>query len=396
MVSPFLDKGHGTERIVSEWISRLVEDFEIHVYSQHVEDVDLSRIIWHRIPRLRGPLLFNFLWWFAANRMWRVWDRRFRGLRHDLVFSPGINCLDADAISVHIVFGEFFRRVRRELQFRRNPVQFWPRLLHRRLYYRLAIALERLAYPNPEIPLIHMARKTAMDIGRFYQRLDCSRILYVGLDHAAYNPARCAMLRTDARKQLGLSTERFALLMIGNDWHNKGIRVLLEALVLLRSQPIDLLIVGREDPAPFRQMALGHALKDRTRFLPPRKDVEFYYAAADAYAGPSLEDAYSLPPSEAMACGLPVIVSAACGVSEIITDGSDGLILADPTDAGNLAAMIRRLYSDREFRARLGKKAAETAQQYTWDRNAHDLAAIFKGILRRKASPAEHYLEQAL
>lgn len=40
VVSPFLDKGHGTERIVLEWISRLVEDFEIHVYSQRVKDVD--------------------------------------------------------------------------------------------------------------------------------------------------------------------------------------------------------------------------------------------------------------------------------------------------------------------------------------------------------------------
>lgn len=97
-----------------------------------------------------------------------------------------------------------------------------------------------------------------------------------------------------------------------------------------------------------------------------------------------------------MACGLLVIVSAACGVSEIITDGSDGLVLADSTDADTLAAMIHRLYSEKEFRSGLGKKAAERAQQYTWDRNAHDLAAIFKGILRKKASAAAHTLEQAL
>ena len=396
VVSPFLDKGHGTERIVVEWISRLAEDFEIHVYSQYVKDVDLAQIVWHRIPRLPGPLLFSFLWWFAANRLWRVWDRRFRGLRHDLVFTPGINCLDADVISVHIVFGEFLRRVGPELQFRRNPVRLWPQLLHRRLYYRLAIGLETLAYPNPDITLIHMARKTAMDIERFYRRLDPGPILYVGLDHAAYNPARCSMLRTDARRKLGLSAERFAVLMIGNDLRNKGFRVLLEALAALRSLPVDLLIVGREDPAPFREMALNQALGDRVRFLPRRKDVEFYYAAADAYAGPSLEDAYSLPPAEAIACGLPVIVSATCGVSEIITHGSDGLVLADPTDSTTLADMIRRLYSDTEFRTRLGKRAAETAQQYTWERNAHDLASIFNAILRRKGSPAVHSLEQAL
>ena len=40
VVSPFLDKDHGTERIVLQWISRVVDDFEIHVYSQHVKDVD--------------------------------------------------------------------------------------------------------------------------------------------------------------------------------------------------------------------------------------------------------------------------------------------------------------------------------------------------------------------
>jgi len=43
VISPFLDKRHGTERRVVEWISRLTDNFEIHVYSQHVEDLDLSK-----------------------------------------------------------------------------------------------------------------------------------------------------------------------------------------------------------------------------------------------------------------------------------------------------------------------------------------------------------------
>ena len=57
------------------------------------------------------------------------------------------------------------------------------------------------------------------------------------------------------------------------------------------------------------------------KFVPPRNDIEFYYAAADAYVGPSLEDTFAQPPAEAMACGLPVIVSSANGTSEIVTDG---------------------------------------------------------------------------
>jgi hypothetical protein len=66
-----------------------------------------------------------------------------RGLRPDLVYTAGTNCWDADIISVHIVFAEFVRMSEHELSFLRNPVRFWPRLVHRLLYYWLIISLER-------------------------------------------------------------------------------------------------------------------------------------------------------------------------------------------------------------------------------------------------------------
>lgn len=139
VVSPFLDQSHGTERIIIEWLSRLADDFDLHVYSQRVEDFDRSKFTLHRIPELPGPHLFNYLWWFAANQMWRAFDSWFRGLKPDLVFTPGINCFDADVISVHIVFAEFFRQAKPELRFSSTPLSQWPRLLHRRVYYGLII-----------------------------------------------------------------------------------------------------------------------------------------------------------------------------------------------------------------------------------------------------------------
>ena len=346
VISPFLDKGYGTERIVIEWIDQIVSDFEIHIYSQHVRDLDLSKVTWHRIPKLPGPHIFNFLWWFAANHIWRAWDRRIRGLRHDVVYTPGVNCLDADVISVHIVFREFLNRVRDQLRFRRNSIWFWPRLLHRKVYYALIIWLERITYTNPNTTLILIARKTEADLRRLYGRTEDCVILYLGLALATYNPARRAALRKGAREQLKLSEERLILLMVGNDWHKKGIRVLLDALMSLRALPIDLIVAGREEPAPFENMVRERSLEGRVRFLPPREDVEFYYAVADVYVGPSLEDTFALPPAESMACGLPVIVSRENGTYEIITDSVDGLILDDPEDAEGLAALIRRLYED--------------------------------------------------
>ena len=377
-----------------EWVSHLADVFEIHVYSQQVEDVDVSRVTWHRIPKLPGPHLLNFVWWFAANRLWREWDSRFRGLKPDLIFSPGPNCLDADAISVHIVFAEYAGKAALAANETRRPVWAWPRFLHRNLYYRLGIFLEKRAFTSPDIHLILLANRTSQALEKYYGRLGPYPVVYLGLDHQIFNPERCAALREKARNNLGLAEDQFALLLIGNDWRNKGISVLLEAMALLRELPLQLLVAGHDDPAAYRQKVRENSMDDRVHFLPARNDVEFYYAAADAYAGPSVEDTFAQPPAEAMACGLPVIVSSTNGASEIITNGVDGLILEDPADVCALAALIGRLYNDAEFRARLGQRAAETAKQYTWERNGREMTAIFEDILSRKARRASQTVAQ--
>jgi len=377
-----------------EWVSHLADAFEIHVYSQQVEDVDVSRVTWHRIPKLPGPHLLNFVWWFAANRLWREWDSRFRGLKPDLIFSPGPNCLDADAISVHIVFAEYAGKAALAANETRRPVWAWPRFLHRNLYYRLGIFLEKRVFTSPDIHLILLANRTSQALEKYYGRLGPYPVVYLGLDHQIFNPERCAALREKARNNLGLAEDQFALLLIGNDWRNKGISVLLEAMALLRELPLQLLVAGHDDPAAYRQKVRENSMDDRVHFLPARNDVEFYYAAADAYAGPSVEDTFAQPPAEAMACGLPVIVSSTNGASEIITNGVDGLILEDPADVCALAALIGRLYNDAEFRARLGQRAAETAKQYTWERNGREMTAIFEDILSRKSRRASQTVAQ--
>jgi len=384
VVSPSLDKQHGTERMVVEWIDRLSDTFEIHIYSQNVEDMDFSKFVWHRVSRFPGPHLFNFLWWFVVNGLQRHRDERSKNIQFDIVFSPGPNCLDADAITVHIVFAEFVRRVRSELKFIRNPARLWPRLFHRRIYYRIAMILESLVFRNPRTQLILTAPQTAKEIGRFFGRNEAFPVVSPGLDHSIFNPALRSSLRKHARESLGVSDGRFVLLLIGNDWRKKGLGTLLGALEVLSHFSVDLLVVGRDDPDPFLSVIRKKSLELRVRFLPPIKNVELYYAAADAYVGPSLEDTFALPASEAMACGLPTIISALAGASELITDGFDGLILDDPSDSQKLADLIQLLRDSKELRERLGRNAAQTALKYTWERSTEDLFVVFQEILRRK------------
>ncbi len=394
IVSPFLDKNHGTERRVTEWVSQLAGDFDIHIYSQRVENVDSKKYTLHRIPKLPGPHLANFIWWFAANRLCREWDRRIRGIKYDLIFSPGPNCLDADVFSVHIVFAEYVRKHASEARRPRRNASSWVRAVHQKLYYKLIMFLEKRAYTRPNVPLVLIAEHTSGALREHYGRRDSCPVVYVGLDHKIFNPSRRAVQREGARRELGVTEDRFVILLIGNDWHNKGVPVILNALATLGELNIDLLVVSSENREQLHTAVANKALGPRVHILKPRKDVEFYYAAADAYVGPSLEDTFAQPPAEAMACGLPTIVSSENGTCEIITDGVDGMILRDPRDAVTLAAMIRRLYEDEPFRTSLGEQAAITAQQYTWERNGREIAAIFEEIIRRKSRLASQPVTQ--
>jgi len=168
VVSSFLDRQHGTELCVVEQIERLArkDHWSIELYSQKVSQLNGVRpasavspnephvIRWHQVSDIPGPHLLKYLWWFFANYLQRWWDRRSGRVRPDLVYSPGINCPDADVIVVHIVFHEFYERVRSELALRRLPLQIWPRVIHRKLYYKLATFLEQKIYWNTHVRLV--------------------------------------------------------------------------------------------------------------------------------------------------------------------------------------------------------------------------------------------------
>jgi UDP-glucose:(heptosyl)LPS alpha-1,3-glucosyltransferase len=305
-----------------------------------------------------------------------------------LVYSPGINCLDADVISVHIVFGSFRERIKNELRLRAHPILSWPRIIHRRLYYRLIAAFERCAYDRADISIAAVSKKIAADMRQLYPGSGEITVIYGGLDEQCFSPQRRTLLRAGSRRDLSIRDYVFVLLLIGNDWGNKGLSCLLYAMAEVGDPRLRALVVGSDNRRPFLSLISRLGLEGRVQFCAPRSDVEAYYAAADAYIGPSLDDAFAQPPAEAMACGLPVITSRQNGGSEIITNGYDGLVLENPTDVHGLADMIRNLVNDPALCSRLGAAAAQTAREYTWQRNATQMRELLENAARRNSRPS--------
>src|SRR5205823_4033982 len=203
-----------------------------------------------------------------------------------------------------------------------------------------------------------------------------------GVDVTRFDPQTRLQRRSAARCELNLAPEAFVLLLIGNDWRNKGLQTLIEALSEGRDLPLRVLVVGQDDVKPFEATLRGLGLPDRVTFLAPSEDVMQFYAAADAYTGPSLEDAYGLPVMEAMASGLPVIASVNAGVSEVIKDGLNGLLLSEATNFMELAGLIRRVVGDRSLREQLAENAVITARQCTLD---HSAAAMWELLSKASA-----------
>jgi glycosyltransferase involved in cell wall biosynthesis len=382
VVSPFLDRRHGTELCIIEQIERLSSKYGwgIHLFSQRVENVnglltedpkstESGFIRWYSVSDIPGPHLLKFLWWFFFNRSIRKDALKRLNDRPLLVYSPGINCLDADAISVHIVFHEFYARVRDELALLKVPISRWPLTLHRKLYYKLIMALERRIYANPKVRLLAISNLVSAQLKKHFGRTDSVVIPY-GVDTVMFNSQTRLARRSVLRESLKLDNRDFVILLIGIDWKKKGLDQLLRALAIIEI-PIQLLVAGKDDPGLYRHALRLLKLDNRVRFLGSSADVLSFYAAADAYVGPSLEDAYALPILEAMACGLPVIASVQAGASENIIDGATGYLLRDPMNHVELAELIRRLANDRSAAEEIGAAAARSVQaSVSWDRHA--------------------------
>src|SRR5215469_1435925 len=395
VVSPFLDRQHGTELCIIEQIERLArkDHWRIELYSQKVSQLSGVRpasavspnepdtIRWHQVSDIPGPHLLKYLWWFLAN-YWQRWrDRRSGRVRPDLVYSPGINCPDADVIVVHIVFHEFYERVRSELALHRLPLQIWPRVIHRKLYYKLATFLERKIYRDPHVRLVAVSSLVAAQLKSYFQREDVT-VIRNAVDTLRFTPETRVSRRNASRQSLSYAEDDFVLLLIGNDWKKKGLDTLLKAVAQVSDLPLRLLVVGSDDSSLYRPLLDRLGLHDRVRFERPSSDVLSFYAAADLYIGPSLEDAFNLPIPEAMACGLPVIASANAGASEIIRHGETGFILCDPQDHLELASLIRRIQAENGLRLSMGAAASHYfVTNGSWDENAEKTRQLLESIL---------------
>ena len=119
-------------------------------------------------------------------------------------------------------------------------------------------------------------------------------------------------------------------------------------------------------------------LSGRVHFVGGGEGVNRWFGAADAFALPTLYEAWGMVIVEALACGLPVLASACASAAVAVRDGVTGLLLDNPQSASEVRARLIRLRDDQYPPPPL---IAESVVGYRWERVLESYEQILEGAL---------------
>ena len=196
-------------------------------------------------------------------------------------------------------------------------------------------------------------------------------------DDAHFPATNLAERRTKARKQLGIGADQKVYLFIGQDFRRKGLATAIRALGLLRDPHAILYVLGHGDIAAFSAIAIRADVVGRVFFAGAVTDIVPFMAAADALVLPTRYEPFGMVVIEAMLMGVPPLVSAVAGASEVVDEDRTGYVLADPTDAVAWSAAMKKV-ADPATRERLSKACFAERPRFSYSAHVDAIEAMHK------------------
>jgi glycosyltransferase involved in cell wall biosynthesis len=188
-----------------------------------------------------------------------------------------------------------------------------------------------------------------------------------------------------SQKTFNVQRSTFTL-FCNRSWESRyGVDVLARAFVKVAQERDDvnlLLLGGGSQGHLLRQIFEGGGVLDRVAFAGQISQTVLpeWYHRADLYISPSHVDGSSVSLMEALACGLPCLVSDIPANKEWVTEGENGWLFRDG-DANHLAEKILAAIAQREILPRVGQSSRRVAElRADWKKNAEALMKVYRGL----------------
>jgi UDP-glucose:(heptosyl)LPS alpha-1,3-glucosyltransferase len=358
----------GAEGFAAELTERIAADprFEVHVFANRWV-ASSRRITFHRVPVVKFPrfLISPSFAWFTRRGVAAAGPFDLVHT-HERIFA-------ADVYTMHgIPHRWWVRQVRKKRMslFDRATACVEDRLVHEGGCRRF-LAVSDLAR---EIFL----REYPVD-------RDLVTVLHPGIDTSPYDRLDRSRCRREVRNRFGIGLDDPLILFVSMNFSIKGLDHLLRGLGRLRERNpaarFRLLVIGRGDERAYGRLAGELGLGEEVVFTGPvkRDELPEIYLAGDCYAMLSRFDTFGMVVLEAMAAGLPVLISGRVGARDLVREGKNGFIVEAPEDADAIADRIGTMLQG-DFLEGMGREAVETARENSWEAAVGRVLEAYEGL----------------
>ncbi len=185
--------------------------------------------------------------------------------------------------------------------------------------------------------------------------------------------------RAQVRYELGLSDDDPVLICVGEHTERKNHATVLRTTALLDNVHVLFCGVGEKEEE-LKALAKELGVEDRAHFLGFRRDVPRLMAASDIFFFPSLHEGLPVSQMEAMAAGLPCVVSSVRGNADLIRQG-DGGFLRKPFDADGFAEDIALLLGDPALRESMAQRNQNVMKNYGLEAVLEQVTSLYRELL---------------
>jgi UDP-glucose:(heptosyl)LPS alpha-1,3-glucosyltransferase len=368
VVIPQYGRIGGAENMAFQLCERLTAMFDIHVFARKW-DPGPSRVTFHKVPMIHFPR------WLQPISFAGFARRKIDDMAFDLVHSHE-RIFRMDLMTFHGI-----------------PHRTWIHDMRQKSlsgFDRATCWTEKKGIENPALKMIlPVSTLVKRELFKHYTiSEDRVSVVHPGVSIERFSCLNARSCRERIRAHHGLSASDVVICFVGMNFEIKRLDLTLQGIAGMKQNgsppPLPkLLIVGKGDSGPYLKMAKELGIGDQVVFAGITDEVEAYYLASDLFVMPSRMDTFGLVVLEAMAAGLPVVISPNVGAADLVTHGNSGFILPENPTAPDMTVSLIRLMNP-ELRRSMGEAAGQVAGNHDWDKVASKMAGIYRTLISRR------------